>query len=153
MPPYKQEYDPNRDVYSYQTPSRSPSSGSHVPLKIIIEPNEVNQNIYNQTRDEQNRVHLTSQTNDDLLSPPSAATPMTRSITGDSYASSNCSGSEDLHASPAQETAVAENGQARRPRGRRNKPLDADTRLHTALKRKLKLTCEKHRRKKTTVSD
>lgn len=154
MPPQYECDEGWNNPYSQQTPPRSESISSHTP-KIVIEPTERTQEIYNQIRKEQNRLnlhsHVTSQTNDDLLNVPNAP-GMVRSPTVESCTSSIYSGPEDLLASATQESSVAENSQGRRPRGRRHRPLDAETRLHTALKRKLKLTCEKHRQKKTTVS-
>ncbi|RYO89552.1 hypothetical protein DL762_003165 [Monosporascus cannonballus] len=137
----------------YRIPSPSPGSRSRIPLKIVIEPDEDTQRIYNQIREEQERHNLHSyvaaQANDDLLSPATAAT-MTRSFTNGSCASSSCSNSGDPQASPARDSVVTENSQGKRPRGKRHRPLDVKTRLTTAVKRKLKLTCDKHRRRKTT---
>lgn len=149
MPPPYEYDDGSWNSLSHQILSRSHSSSSHAPSRIVVEPTEENQRIYNQTKAEQSRHQVPSQTDDDLLCPPNAAPAMARS---ESYASSNCSGSEDPPTPAAQESTATNNGPARRQRGRRHRPLDADTRFYTALKRKLKLTCDKHRQKKTTVS-
>ncbi|KAK7754619.1 hypothetical protein SLS62_003402 [Diatrype stigma] len=147
--PLPYEYDDSGwKSHSHQTLSRSPSSGSCVPSsRRVVEPTEENQRIYNQTKAEQTRHQVASHTNDDLLIPPNAGPAMTRS---ESCASSNRSGSEDPPTPAPLEPTATNNGHTRRLRGRRNRPLDADTRFHTALKRKLKLTCDKHRQKKTT---
>lgn len=154
MPP-RHEPGEGWNAYTHQTLSRSHSSSSRAPAStpIVIEPDENKQRIYNQTRDEQKRINQNSQaapqTNDELLSPSHVAPAMSRSLTSESNTSSNCSASGETPR--IQEPASTEPSQGRRPRGRRSRPLDADTRLHTALKRKLKLTCIKHRQKKTTV--
>ncbi|RYP70466.1 hypothetical protein DL769_004955 [Monosporascus sp. CRB-8-3] len=137
----------------HRTPSSSQSSRSHIPLKIVIDPDEETQKIYNQIREEQERHnphnYVATQANEDLLSPATAAT-MTRSFTNGSCASSSCSYSGDPQESPAQDSVVTKNGQGKKPRGKRRRPLDEKTRLATAVKRKLKLPCERHRKRKTT---
>ncbi|RYP16677.1 hypothetical protein DL765_004997 [Monosporascus sp. GIB2] len=114
----------------HRIPSPSPGSRSQIPLKIVIEPTEEIQRIYNQIREEQERHNLhnyvADQANDNLLSPAAAAT-MTRSFTNGSRASSSYSNSGDPQASPAQESVVTENSQGKRPRGKRRRPLDVKT--------------------------
>ncbi|RYP32156.1 hypothetical protein DL767_005392 [Monosporascus sp. MG133] len=137
----------------HRTPSTSRSSRSHIPFKIVIDPDEETQRIYNQIREEQERHnphnYVAVHANEDLLSPATAAT-MTRSFTNGSCASSSGSYSGDPQASPAQDSVVTNNGQGKKPRGKRRRPLDEKTRLATAVKRKLKLPCERHRKRKTT---
>ncbi|RYP06675.1 hypothetical protein DL764_003021 [Monosporascus ibericus] len=134
----------------HRTPSTSRSSTSHTPFKIVIDPDEETQRMYNEIREEQERHnphnYVAAQANGDLLS-PATATNMTRSFTNESYASSYSGGPP---ASPIQNSAVTNGGQGKKPRGRRRRPLDEKTRLATAVKRKLKLPCERHRKRKTT---
>ncbi|RYP71501.1 hypothetical protein DL771_004756 [Monosporascus sp. 5C6A] len=150
-----QQY-PSGEWYAgpHRTPSTSQSSRSHIPEKIVIDPDEDTQRIYNQIREEQERLnshsYAAAHTNEDLLSPATAATTMSRSFTDGSCASSSCSYSGDPQASPAQDPAATSNAQGKKPRGKRRRPLDEKTRLATAVKRKLKLPCERHRQKKTT---
>ncbi|KAI1080483.1 hypothetical protein F5B20DRAFT_99316 [Whalleya microplaca] len=132
--------------------SRSPDSRH--PPRILVEPTPENQNVYNQIRREhqyyQQQTDVANQRN--LLALPQAAPPMSRSTTNESYGSENTIHSHLDHSgvpSP-QDTATNGAGQPRRPRGRRKGPLAAKTRLNTAVKRKLKLTCLTHKAKKTT---
>ena len=140
-------------------PSQNQSTTSRGNSKQLVAANAHNQAIYNQIREEQKRLNLHShvesqQAGDNRLLRPPDAPPMSRSATNESYASSNYSGSEDLHAtSPTQGPATSgANNSGRRSRGRRKRPLLPETRFITAVKRKLKLTCQSHREKKTAVS-
>ena len=142
------------------TPNQS-SSTYNRPARILVPATEENQRIYNQIQEQirlSRNSHAASETQQErdshFLRPPESAPPMARSPTTESGASSTYSGSEDPHAaSPTHETAAAEvrNG-GRRPRGKRKGQLNPETRLNTHVKRKLKLVCEKHRVKKTSVS-
>lgn len=100
-PPY--DYDDGWDSsYSHQSTSVS-SDSSCIPLNIVLKADETNQKIYNQTREKQSRLHISSYTNNELLNPPSLTPFITRNIISNSYASSNCSRSEsdNLYTSPA----------------------------------------------------
>ena len=142
-----------------QSSTRHQSSTSRGNSKELVPATERNQAIYNQIREEQKRINLHShvesqQAGDNRLLRPPDAPAMSRSVTNESYASSNYSGSEDLQAtSPTQGSVTSgTNNGGRPPRGRRKRPLLPETRFITAVKRKLKLTCQSHRERKTAVS-
>ncbi|KAI0838075.1 hypothetical protein F5Y06DRAFT_60935 [Hypoxylon sp. FL0890] len=120
-----------------------PSRG-HEPRnahRIIVEPTPENQRIYNDIRQTHERLqlqtHVASQQN--LLPPPSAPSVSTVQ-----------SPTDELETPHTLDVATQDTDPPRRQRGRRRGPLEATTRLHTALKRKLKLACPRHRAKKTT---
>ncbi|KAI2634703.1 hypothetical protein GGS26DRAFT_520267 [Hypomontagnella submonticulosa] len=122
----------------------SPAQSRSVhPRRIIVPPTPENQRIYNDIRQTHERMrlqtHVTSQQN---LLPPSAAP---------SVSTSTIHSPIDEPGSPStQDPATQDANQTKRPRGRRKGPLEASTRLRTALKRKLKLACPHHRAKKIT---
>ncbi|KAI0012016.1 hypothetical protein F4779DRAFT_614968 [Xylariaceae sp. FL0662B] len=150
---------PVNDHHSTSTPqvasqsSRSPDS-RHGSV-IIVEPTPENQKIYNQIRQEHQlcRLQTDAATQHNLLPPP-AAPSMSRSTTNESYGSQSTIHSHvDRSGTPSpQDTATNRAGQPKRPRGRRKGPLDANTRLNTAVKRKLRLACPRHRAKKITCN-
>ncbi|KAI1141019.1 hypothetical protein F5Y05DRAFT_296185 [Hypoxylon sp. FL0543] len=109
--------------------------------RIIVEPTPENQKIYNEIRQTHERLqlqtHVASQQN--LLPPPSAPSVSTVH-----------SPTDELETPTTLDIATQDTEPPRRQRGRRRGPLEATTRLHTALKRKLKLACPHHRIKKTT---
>ncbi|KAI0384556.1 hypothetical protein F5Y04DRAFT_232077 [Hypomontagnella monticulosa] len=111
------------------------------PPRIVVAPTLENQRIYNEIRQTHERMrlqtHVASQQN---LIPPSAAPSV-----------STIHSPVDEPGSPStQDPATQDGSQTKRPRGRRRGPLEAATRLKTALKRKLKLACPNHRAKKIT---
>ncbi|KAI1417171.1 hypothetical protein F5Y13DRAFT_81292 [Hypoxylon sp. FL1857] len=120
-----------------------PSRG-HEPRnthRIIVEPTPENQRIYNEIRQTHERLHLQTHvaSQHNLLPPPSAPSVSTVH-----------SPTDELETPPTLDAATQDIEPPKRPRGRRRGPLEASTRLHTALKRKLRLACPRHRAKKTT---
>ncbi|KAI1451593.1 hypothetical protein F4805DRAFT_84920 [Annulohypoxylon moriforme] len=134
---------PTRDRMPPLTLSTSASrscESRNVP-RIIVEPTQENQRIYNDIRQTHERMrlqtHVASQQN--LVPPPSAPSISTVH-----------SPIDDPETPSTQDVLAHDTDRPRRPRGKRRGPLKNDTRLHTALKRKLKLACPHHRAKKTT---
>lgn len=119
-----------------------PSRG-HEPRnthRIIVEPTPENQRIYNEIRQTHERLHLqTHVASQQNLLPPQSAPSV----------STVYSPTDELE-TPTLDAATQDTDPPKRPRGRRRGPLEATTRLHTALKRKLRLACPRHRKKKTT---
>ncbi|KAI1370739.1 hypothetical protein F4677DRAFT_437683 [Hypoxylon crocopeplum] len=109
--------------------------------RIIVPPTPDNQRIYNEIRQTLERLnlqtHVASQQN---LLPPSSA-PSISTV----YSPTDEPGTPSTYDITAHDT-----DRPKRPRGRRRGPLEAHTRLNTALKRKLKLACPHHRAKKIT---
>ncbi|KAI1212808.1 uncharacterized protein F4807DRAFT_450365 [Annulohypoxylon truncatum] len=109
--------------------------------RIIVEPTQENQRIYNEIRQTHERTrlqtHVASQQN--LVPPPSVPSNSTVH-----------SPIDDPETPSTQDITAQDTDRPRRPRGKRRGPLKNVTRLHTALKRKLKLACPHHRAKKTT---
>ncbi|KAI2464749.1 hypothetical protein F4781DRAFT_56315 [Annulohypoxylon bovei var. microspora] len=107
--------------------------------RIIVEPTQENQKIYNEIRQTHERMrlqtHVASQQN--LVPPPAAPSISTVH-----------SPIDDPETPCTQDVTTQDTDRPRRPRGKRKGPLKNDTRLHTALKRKLKLACPRHRAKK-----
>ncbi|KAI0848167.1 hypothetical protein F5Y00DRAFT_253533 [Daldinia vernicosa] len=110
--------------------------------RIIVEPTPENQRIYNDIRQTHERMrlqtHVVSQQN---LLPPQAAP---------SIGSTIHSPTDEPGTPSTQDATTQDTDRSRRQRGRRKGPLEARTRLNTALKRRLGLTCPHHRAKKTT---
>ncbi|KAI1474652.1 hypothetical protein F4774DRAFT_399906 [Daldinia eschscholtzii] len=110
--------------------------------RYIVEPTPENQKIYNEIRQTHERMrlqtHVASQHN--LL--PHQTAP---SITSTIHSPTDEPGTPSVQDGTTQGT-----DRPRRQRGRRRGPLDSNTRLNTALKRKLKLACPHHRAKKIT---
>ncbi|KAH9905337.1 hypothetical protein F4778DRAFT_703450 [Xylariomycetidae sp. FL2044] len=136
-------------------PSSSSSTSRNIPTqtstKIIVPATPDNQSLYNDIRQKHENSKLRNHvTQNNLLSP--LAVPMARSTTNDSCASRSPVQSDngDDGLSPTLETDMKSDRLTKRPRGRRKGPLHKDTRIQTAVKRKLKLTCELHRAKKTS---
>ncbi|XXH05789.1 hypothetical protein Hte_012227 [Hypoxylon texense] len=129
----------SRSPYAHSQPSRG--SDSRSAPRIIVEPTPENQQIYNEIRQTHERLrlqtHLASQQN---LQPSSAAPSI----------STAHSPIDEPVTSSTQDPTSQDIDNARRPRGRRKGPLQAETRLKTAVKRKLKLACPHHRVKKIT---
>ncbi|KAI0886066.1 uncharacterized protein GGS22DRAFT_159768 [Annulohypoxylon maeteangense] len=109
--------------------------------RIIVEPTQENQRIYNDIRQTHERMrlqtHVASQQNP--VPPPSTLSVSTVH-----------SPIDDPETTSTQDVPAQDTDRPRRPRGKRRGPLKNDTRLHTALKRKLKLACPHHRAKKIT---
>ncbi|KAI1092853.1 hypothetical protein F5B19DRAFT_492076 [Rostrohypoxylon terebratum] len=109
--------------------------------RIIVEPTPENQRIYNEIRQTHERLclqtHVASQQN---LVPPQSAPS----------ASTAHSPIDDPETPSTQDHPSQNTDRPRRQRGKRRGPLKNGTRLHTALKRKLKLACPLHRAKKIT---
>ncbi|OTA95437.1 hypothetical protein M434DRAFT_209576 [Hypoxylon sp. CO27-5] len=120
-----------------------PSRG-HEPRnthRIIVEPTPENQRIYNEIRQTHERLHLqTHVASQQNLLPPQSA-PSVSTVYSPTY---------ELDTPPTLDASTQDTDPPKRPRGRRRGPLEATTRLHTALKRKLRLACPRHRAKKTT---
>ncbi|KAI6089354.1 hypothetical protein F4821DRAFT_257147 [Hypoxylon rubiginosum] len=132
--------------YAHSQQSRGSDSRSF-PTKIIVEPTPDNQHVYNEIRQTHERLrlqtHLASQQN---LVPPSAAPSI--STAHSPIDEPRTPSTQD--ATPQDQDHQDHPDLGRRPRGRRRGPLQSDTRLKTAVKRKLKLACPHHRAKKTT---
>ncbi|KAI1339239.1 hypothetical protein F5Y15DRAFT_82278 [Xylariaceae sp. FL0016] len=142
-------------VQNHETTLATPTSpsGSQHPPRIIVEPTNESQAIYNSIRQEADRLNLqTYVTRRNNLLPPPGAPPMSRSTTSESRddRSPVPSHADHTEAPWHSEPAVATKADGKRPRGKRKGPLDLKTRTNTALKRKLRLTCPRHRAKKTS---
>lgn len=141
-------HDPEHEAAEQKAPAYSvPLRGSgsrDFPTRITVEPTPDNQRIYNKIRQTYERLrqqtHLTSQQN---LVPPSAA-PSTSTVKSPIL--------DEPVAPPPQDEISRNQDLPKRPRGRRSEPPATDTRLNTAVKRKLKLACPHHRAKKVIVS-
>ncbi|KAJ2979892.1 hypothetical protein NUW58_g7087 [Xylaria curta] len=117
----------------------------------MIEPTPEYQRFYDQKRREMDKQRLEHHiTEGNSLEPPQGQ-PMSRSTTSDSLPSPStvCShvGDDDAPVSPNPTTEAA---RSKPHRGRRKGPLEYETRIKTAFKRKFKLTCEEHQRKKVS---
>ncbi|KAI1761991.1 hypothetical protein GGR53DRAFT_521974 [Hypoxylon sp. FL1150] len=145
----------HRASLSPYTHSRSDSRS--FSIKIIVEPTPENQHVYNDIRRTHERLqlqtHLASQQN---LVPPSAApsTSTAQSPIDEPVTPSTQDATSTQDTTPQNQGHDHQDHQdlPRRPRGRRKGPLQSDTRLRTAVKRKLKLACPHHRAKKTTCN-
>ncbi|KAI0105757.1 hypothetical protein GGR51DRAFT_184861 [Nemania sp. FL0031] len=120
---------------------------------IVIEPLPDYQRFYNQTRQELDRQRLQLHvTEENSLEPPQAQ-PMSRSTTGsDSLPSPSTvyshAGDSNAPLSPDPTEAT----RSKPHRGKRRGPLDTETRIKTAFKRKFKLPCDFHRAKRTSCN-
>ncbi|KAI8966370.1 hypothetical protein F5Y11DRAFT_153851 [Daldinia sp. FL1419] len=123
------------------SPNQTPR-GYETRHRIVVEPTPENQRIYNEIRQTLERMrlqtHVASQQN--LLTPHAAP----------SISSTIHSPTDEPGTPSTQDVATQDADRPRRQRGRRRGPLDSNTRLNTALKRKLKLACPHHRAKKIT---
>ncbi|KAJ8129358.1 hypothetical protein O1611_g4273 [Lasiodiplodia mahajangana] len=121
---------------------------------IVIEPLPEYQRFYNQTRQELDRQRLQLHvTEENSLEPPQAQ-PMSRSTTGsDSLPSPSTvySHAGDSNA-PLSPDPLNEVTRSKPHRGKRRGPLDPETRIKTAFKRKFKLPCDFHRAKRTSCN-
>lgn len=134
-------------------PSHSRQSSRSAAHHITIEPTDEYQRFYNSNRRELDRhrleLHVAEENNLELP----RSQPMSRSTTSESIPSPSTvhshAGDTDSLFSPEPTAEVA---RQRPPRGKRHGPLDLETRVKTAFKRKFKLTCEYHRKKRTSVS-
>ncbi|KAI0894444.1 hypothetical protein F4806DRAFT_123981 [Annulohypoxylon nitens] len=122
-----------------QQTSRSfePRSGP----RIIVEPTPEHQRIYNEIRQTHERLRLQTHVASQQNLVPRQSAPS---------ASTAHSPIDDPETPSTQDLPSQDTDRPRRPRGKRRGPLKNDTRLHTALKRKLKLACPLHRAKKIT---
>ncbi|OTB07338.1 hypothetical protein M426DRAFT_318023 [Hypoxylon sp. CI-4A] len=111
------------------------------PPRIVIDPTPENQRIYNEIRRTHERSNLQSHVASQQTLQPLPTAPSVSTIH---------SPIEDPETPSTQDAAAQDGDRPRRPRGRRRGPLEAATRLNTALKRRFKLTCTHHRAKKTT---
>ncbi|KAI0120321.1 hypothetical protein F4776DRAFT_633766 [Hypoxylon sp. NC0597] len=114
---------PTQDHRALSPPFVSPHApGDNEPHRIIVEPTPENQRIYNEIRQTHERLYAIRSSFDE---------------------------SETL---PILDDATAQDtDQVNRRRGRKRRPLDTTTRLHIALKRKLRLACPQHSARKVTV--
>ncbi|KAI2619699.1 hypothetical protein GGR54DRAFT_640023 [Hypoxylon sp. NC1633] len=136
---------PGRDHGTTLPPKVSPKASrgcdSRDSNRIIVQPTDEYQKVYNEIRQTYERQHLqTHIASQKSLLPPSAAPSV----------STVHSPVDDLGTPFSHDTTAQDPDQQKRPRGRRKGPLEAQTRLNTAVKRKLKLTCQPHRAKKIT---
>ncbi|KAI1392198.1 uncharacterized protein F4822DRAFT_118995 [Hypoxylon trugodes] len=133
--------DHRASLSPFAPPHMSRSYDPRNPLRIIVEPTAENQRIYNEIRQTHERTrlqtHVASQQN--LLPNPAAPSVSTAH-----------SPIDDPETPSTQDLTAQERERHRKPRGRRRGPLKDNTRLNTALKRKLKLACPHHRAKKIT---
>ncbi|KAI1423890.1 hypothetical protein F5Y12DRAFT_504961 [Xylaria sp. FL1777] len=135
------------------TPKMSLRSPQNVTQSIImIEPTTEYQRFYNQSRREMDRQRLELHVAENNLEPPQAEL-MSRSTTTDSHPSPStvCSHAGDS-VTPLSPDPTAEAVRSKPHRGRRKGPLDMETRIRTAFKRKFKLTCAFHRAKRTSCN-
>ncbi|KAJ8118072.1 hypothetical protein ONZ43_g4065 [Nemania bipapillata] len=118
----------------------------------MIEPTPEFQRFYNQTRQEMDRQRFEHHVAESSLEPPQAES-MSRSTTSDSLPSPSTvySHAGDSNA-PLSPDPTIEAAKSKPHRGRRRGPLDMETRIKTAFKRKFKLTCTYHRAKKTSCN-
>ncbi|KAI0162236.1 hypothetical protein GGR57DRAFT_315833 [Xylariaceae sp. FL1272] len=130
-----------------------PRQSQHGPGEsILIEPTAQHQQFYNQARREADKCrlefHVAQQNN---LAIPPRAEAIARSPTSDSHPSPSTgpshAGDSDSPFSPA---STSESARSKPHRGRRRGPLDLETRVKTAFKRRFKLTCDFHRAKRTS---
>ncbi|KAI5867708.1 hypothetical protein GGS23DRAFT_190514 [Durotheca rogersii] len=112
------------------------------PHSIVVEPTPENQKAYNEIR----RAHERASLQTHLASQQSLRLPST----APSVASAAPSHSDEPGGPCAHEAMATGTNRSKKPRGKRKGPLEAQTRLRTAVKRKLKLACPHHRAKKTT---
>ncbi|KAL7621211.1 hypothetical protein AAE478_008528 [Parahypoxylon ruwenzoriense] len=117
-------------------------SDSHNVPRIIVEPTPDKQNAYNEIRQAHERSSLQAHVASQQTPRHSSAAP--------SVISTAHSHADDLGTPTSHDTAPKCTDGSKKPRGRRKGPLDAETRLRTAVKRRLKLACPHHRVKKTT---
>lgn len=131
--------------------------------KIVFKATPKSQKIYNRLRANSNkdqlRAYVTSSTESSRLHPPQ--TPGAPSVSDDGELSPSPTQSVYSDGPVSSAYAVAQRAGVSlsrstaddsKLRGRRKKPLKPDTKFHAAVKRALRLVCEKHRTKKTTVS-
>ncbi|KAI1131039.1 hypothetical protein F5Y10DRAFT_94948 [Nemania abortiva] len=133
-------------------PSRRNNTPSATQHTIVIEPTPEYQRFYNQARLDIDRQRLQAHV-ENSLEPPQAQ-PMARSNTGsDSLPSPSTvyshGGESNAPLSPDPNT---ESARAKPHRGKRRGPLDPETRVKTAFKRKFKLPCDFHRAKRTSCN-
>ncbi|KAI1101445.1 hypothetical protein F4804DRAFT_11512 [Jackrogersella minutella] len=113
--------------------------------RILVEATPENQRMYNEIRHYHERerhhleTHVASQRN--LIPPPAAPSVSTAH-----------SPIDDPETPSTHEYTTQDPDRPRRQRGKRKGPLDPVARLNTALKRKFKLACTRHRAKKTTCN-
>lgn len=132
----------------------SSSSPDDDPQRVVLEPTAELQRIWNEiqlkTQRQMLEEHLTSTSRS--LRPPSAA-PSVLSANNDVYTTAGLSpGSTTGNQLPQpSDGAEPETSQERRPRGKRIKRLDLDSRVEAAFKRRMKLCRQDHVLKKTLV--
>ncbi|CAJ2503600.1 Uu.00g109940.m01.CDS01 [Anthostomella pinea] len=143
------------DGASLAPPLASLASTSQNAPRFMVEPTPELQSRYNQIRRDTDRInlqtHVAAQNN---LLPPPRAPSMSRSTTNESQESRSpiYSHTSDLEAALTRDMAARDATESRKPRGKRKGPLDPKTRTYTAVKRKLGLTCQRHRTKKTACN-
>ncbi|KAI0130582.1 hypothetical protein BJ170DRAFT_682031 [Xylariales sp. AK1849] len=146
---------------SLPSKSRKSRSNGQDQTRTVVEPTLEQQTIYNQIREDEARLlqrsplqeHVDSHST--FLRPPDPRAPsMSRSTTNESHVSGSLSpaSTTDLLEHTTSQTVDAPTRSGKRPRGRRNGPLEAEKRFKTAIKRKLGLVCDKCKEKKITCN-
>ncbi|KAI1433682.1 hypothetical protein GGR50DRAFT_667132 [Xylaria sp. CBS 124048] len=121
---------------------------------IAIEPTPEYQQFYNKKRQEMDKRRLQTHTaKEDTLGSLPQVELMSSSAASDAPLTPSIKYSHpgDGHTAPYYD-AMTEAARAKPHRGRRKGPLDIDTRIKTAFKRKFKLTCDFHREKRTSCN-